>query len=344
MDKYDNKMDSSALRFDFDNLSYFRNTEYSSLVDKGSTYPGFHFLPYFRYSFNDKAEIYGGLFLRYDIGNPRIKTIEPYFKFRYILWNHELIFGNLEGSVQHRLIEPMFTYEYAVTDRTEHGLQIKYPGRRIDYDFWIDWQKTIYELDPFNEIFFGGLNFYLNPVVRDYTLLRLNTQFLTVHSAGEIDKSVIPNTMEYNLAFGIDIEHRFSNETELYLSSHVAYYEDYSRPLATGFKDGTGYFSVLRLSHGDYQFVLTYWDAHQFQAPRGDQLYHSIGRKNQLKPYDWRKMASFRISYEVEIGEHLVFANRLGLNYNIDHQKADVIMENYLRWHFHLKPRKIQLY
>ena len=344
LEKYDNALDSGHLRFDFDNLSYFRNTEYTSLVDKGSTYPGFHLLPYFRYRFHSKAEIAGGLFIRYDIGNPGLKTIEPYFKFKYILWKHHLIFGNLEGSVEHQLIEPMFSYEYAITDRMEHGLQIKYPGKHIYYDFWIDWQKTIYNKDPFNEIFFGGLNLFVNPIVSENTRLRLNGQFMTVHSAGEIDESIEPNTMEYNLAFGLDFRQKLGPNTALFMSGYTTFYEDYSRPLAWGYRDGVGYLGVLRLEHHDYQFALHYWDAYQYQSPLGDQLFHSIGRKNYNRPYDYRKMAGLRIAYEVEIGKNLVFLNRLGVNYNIDHNQADVIMENYLRWHFNLKPKAITLF
>src|SRR5690606_20806996 len=65
-DRYDKALDSSHFQWHFDNLNYFYNTEYTSLVDKGSTYPGFQLLPYIQYSFRDKAEIFGGLFVRYD--------------------------------------------------------------------------------------------------------------------------------------------------------------------------------------------------------------------------------------------------------------------------------------
>ena len=40
-DKYEKIIDSSHLKFHFDNLSYFRNVEYLSQIDKGSTYIGF---------------------------------------------------------------------------------------------------------------------------------------------------------------------------------------------------------------------------------------------------------------------------------------------------------------
>ena len=59
--------------------------------------------------------------------------------------------------------------------------------------------------------------------------------------------------------------------------------------------------------------------------------------------YDYRKMVGARVGYEVTIGKNLVFLNRLGLNYNVHPNKLDVTMENYLRWHFSTKKRKVNL-
>ncbi len=344
LDKYEEKIDSSHILFHFDNLNYFRNTEYTSLVDKGSTYIGFNLTPYVQYSFNEIAQLYAGLNVRYDFGNPEIKKIEPYFKFTYELWDHDIIFGSINGTVQHKLIEPLYDYELAVTDRFEQGLQIRKPGKVIEYDAWIDWHTMIYENDPFNEVFFAGINGSLHPINNDKNKLSINGEAITVHQAGEIDKSIFPNAMEYNFAYGIEYTRYINDKTDIFISGHACYYEDQSGILATGFKDGLGQFGVLRLTHDDYQFALTYFDGHQFQAPRGEQLYFSKGNRNAQNPFNYRKVAGFRIAYEAEIAKNLVFLNRLGVQYNIDHNRADVVMGNYLRWHFtSSKPKKVSL-
>ena len=342
-DKYDEVLDSSHLQFHFDNLNYFRNTEYTTLVDKGSTFPGFHLLPYMQYQFNENAEIMGGLFIRYDFGNPNIKTIEPYIKFKYRLWGHDLIFGNLEGSVQHNMIEPMMDYEQAITNRTEQGIQVKKEDRRIEYDFWIDWQQMIYEGDPKNEEMYAGLTFRFNPIMNDRTKFSINGQSLTVHKAGEIDSSITPNQMVYNYAFGLEFNHKFSENTELFLSGHAAYLHDHSNFQSYGFRSGLGQLAVLRLRLHEYQIILNYWDAYRFQSPYGERLYFSIGRKNPMQPFNYRKMVGLRIANELHVAKNLTFLSRVGLNYNVDFQKADVVMENYLRWHFTNKARKVHL-
>jgi hypothetical protein len=54
-------------------------------------------------------------------------------------------------------------------------------------------------------------------------------------------------------------------------------------------------------------------------------------------------MIGLRVGYEVEIGKHLVFLNRLGFNYNVNPNKLDVTMENYLRWHFVTPKKKVKM-
>ncbi len=342
--KYENTIDSSHLLFHFDNLSYFRNAEYLSPIDKGSTYIGFQLLPYVQYSINKKAQIYGGINLRYDFGNPEIRSIEPYFKFTYEdVLKHNIVFGSLDGTLQHRMIEPLYDYEKAITDRFEQGLQITKPGKVLDYDIWIDWHDMIYENDPKNEKFVAGYNFYFNPVNKETDKLSLNAQGITVHSAGEIDKNSAPNSVEYNFAYGLEYTHSFSDKTDLFMSGHVALYEDLSDNLVNGVIDGVGHLGVLRLTHHDYQFVLNYWDSYQYQGPWGEQLYHSLGNKNWPSAQDFRKMLGARVGYEVTIGKNLIFLNRLGFNYNVHSVTLDVTMENYLRWHFTTGKREVKL-
>ncbi|MFY0644102.1 MAG: hypothetical protein JXR19_06520 [Bacteroidia bacterium] len=342
-EKYDRVIDSSHISFHFDNLNYFRNTEYTTRVDKGSTFPGFHLLPYVQYQFNEDAEIMGGLFLRYDFGNPQIRTIEPYIKFKYRLWGHDLIFGNLEGSVQHNLIEPMMDYEQSVTKRMEQGIQVIRENKRIEYDFWIDWAQMIYQDDPKNEEMYAGLTLNLNPVLNEKTKLSLNGQGITVHQAGEIDLSVHPNSVIYNYAFGLRLDHKFSKNTAIHLAGHATFFHDLSDFTPFKYRNGKGYLAVARLKLHDYHIVMSYWDGYQYQAPYGERLYFSEGRKNVGDPYQNREMVSFRIASELHVAKNLTFLSRVGMNYNIDFQKADVIMENYLRWHFSTTPKKVSL-
>lgn len=341
--KYDENIDSSAWQFHFDNLNYFRNTEYTSSVDKGSTFPGFHLLPYAQYQFNSKAVIYGGLFLRYDFGNSNVKTLTPYIKFKYRLWGHDLIFGNLEGNVQHNIIEPMVSYESVITNRMEQGIQVKRENKKVEYDFWIDWQRIIYEGSPFNEVFYGGLNLKYNPILNKTTKLSLVGQGTTVHKAGEIDNSPTANTMEYNYALGTEFNHSFDPNHSLYLAGYYANYWDHTNRVYPGFQTGEGALGILRMRMHEIDLVMTYWQSYDFQSPTGDPLYFTFGRRNLVDPYHFRQMVSLRVANELHVAKNLTFLSRLGFNYNIDHNSLDVVMENYLRWHFRTTAKKVHL-
>jgi hypothetical protein len=343
-DKYDQDLEPLHFQFHVDNLNYFRNTEYLNKVDVGSTYPGFHLLPYGQYQLNEHATVFGGLFMRYDFGNPQVKTIEPYIKFKYRLWEHELIMGNLEGNVQHQLIEPLMDYERAITHRPEQGIQVKLEDHRIEWDFWIDWQQMIYEGDPKNEKMFAGLTLGINPIMNDRSKLSLKGQAVTLHQAGELDSNSAPNSIEYNFAFGLSFEHQFTDEFSIYMSGHQAYYYDQSSRMNFGYRNGNGTLAVLRLQYGEYFLVANYWDAYRFQAPTGERLYQSQGRKNLGFPIHYRKNLMLRFANELPVAKNLTFMSRLGVNINLDHQQTDVIMENYLRWHIRSKPKKLILY
>lgn len=327
-------MDSSHLLFHFDNLSYFRNTENRSLVDKGVTYIGFHLNPYVVYQFHKDAQISGGLFIRHDFGNPKLRSIEPYFKFKYKWMKNEIIFGNLEGTTQHQMVEPLYDYELVVTDRTEHGAQIKRITDRYELETWIDWQRMIYPGDPFNEEFTAGLNVRLFPIKNENNSLLLNAQALTTHKAGEIDKSPVSNSMQYNFAYGAEYKHRFASGTEFKANGYLIYYEDLSEEIAEYFIDGLGQMANVSLKLHDYDFILTYWNSHQYQAPYGEGLYMSQGDRNITNPFFTREMIMLRIAFEKDIGRNLSLLSRNGLNYNIDHDRFDLTMETYLRWHF----------
>lgn len=344
-DKYEKDIDSSQIQWHVDNLNYFRNTEYTSLVDKGSTYAGFHLIPNMQYQFNKNATIYGGLFLRYDFGNPNVKTLEPYIKFKYKLWGHDLIFGNLEGPLQHKIIEPAVSYELAITDRTEQGIQVKRENKRIEYDFWIDWKTMIYENDPFNEVFYGGLNLYYHPIMNEQTKLSINAQGITEHAAGEIDKSLFPNEFEYNYALGLELSQKTGQHSSIFLSGHQAYYYDHSGKQINFMRNGSGLLLVGRFRHKELDIVATYWNAINYQSPVGDPLYFTVGRRNSImNPFTLREMVSLRFSNEIVLSKNLSFLNRLAFIYNMDHTRFDVVMENYLRWHFSGKPKTVKLY
>lgn len=81
------------------------------------------------------------VFLQKDFGNNKFRTVIPTYTISYTNSNVKVNFGTLDGSLEHKLIEPMYAIENFIDKRIENGLQIKGKYKRLTYDQWIDWEK-----------------------------------------------------------------------------------------------------------------------------------------------------------------------------------------------------------
>ena len=152
--KFDLKMkdqDSNALFFSLNSLNYLRNTEYFGPIEAGKTLFGYHLNPRISYFPNSNLRLDFGGFFRKDFGNDKFNTISPVFSIKYSKKGYSAFFGNYEANMNHRLVEPLFNIEYAITKPLENGFQFKIDKKRIFSDTWVDWQKMIYTGSPFKE-------------------------------------------------------------------------------------------------------------------------------------------------------------------------------------------------
>lgn len=67
-----------------------------------------------------------------------------------------LIFRNIYGGLNHRLIEPLYQWERQFTDKPESGLQLVYCDKRYSIDIWVNWQRFIEHGDFVPEILTVG--------------------------------------------------------------------------------------------------------------------------------------------------------------------------------------------
>jgi hypothetical protein len=193
------------LHWHLDNLGFFRNTEYFGPIALGATQFGFQLLPRLRYQVSELTALELGGFLGKDFGNHEFSQIAPFFRLNYQNKGFEINFGNLKGSLQHKLLEPIFDYQRLITSRLENGLQFIYSRKKILADVWIDWRKMIYPNSNHQEEFHQG-------VVLDYALLQkpknkvsVSFQSLALHRGGQIQDSSLnlPSFTALNTAMGL---------------------------------------------------------------------------------------------------------------------------------------------
>ncbi len=318
----------------FENLNFMRNTEYENLVDKGVTLFGYQLAPIFHFKVHDSVQLSGGIFLRKDFGQDGFNRIEPIFTLKIRKKGHQFIFGTLEGSTDHKLIEPLYHFENIITSRIENGFQHKYIGKRVSSDLWISWEKMIYKNSPFREEFTVGLSSEITLVKKRHFQWTSPVQVMIHHRGGEIDTSRQRVESQYNFAFGtkftIPIEKSILKKMEL--QGYLNYYEDQSIIPADTFIDGLGQYTSLLFQFKHLGLMFNYWDSHQFQAPFGDPLFQSVSRKNGLNLFNYRKLAMFRILYEKEIVPGLIFIGRINNIYDFHMKSKDLVMEVYFHY------------
>jgi len=186
-----------------ENLGYFRNVEYKSRIDEGRTLFGYQFWPEVTYQISENAQVSGGLFLQRDFGGDGFQYSLPTFSFQYRKDQHFIRFGNLIGSSQHQLVEPLYDPENIIEKRLENGFQYILNTPKFRGEFWTDWRKMIYQNSPFREEFTVGLTVEPKLIKTSNSVLSLPIAMLAFHKGGEIDTSHMPTESNFNFDYGI---------------------------------------------------------------------------------------------------------------------------------------------
>lgn len=195
------------LSVELDNISFFKDNEFTGSVMKGYTLPGMWLQPkavfyplhnmkmelgmhaliydgaykYPNYAYQDIAEWKGG---QYQKGFHLL----PFFRAQLALPHVNFVFGDIYGGDNHRLILPLYNPELNLTSDPEMGFQILFDATHWHLDSWVNWQSFIFNDDTHHEAFtFGLSSFYkLNDEeskVHTYFPLQITIQ----HRGGEQD-------------------------------------------------------------------------------------------------------------------------------------------------------------
>lgn len=314
-------------------LGYFRNSEYKSKIDEGRTLFGYQVWPEMTYQAAPNLQVSLGLFCQQDFGADSVYRRQPTFSFQYQKNGHFIRFGTLNGSMQHQLIEPLYDAERIIESRLENGFQYLLTKARLDAEFWIDWQKMIYQNSPFREEFTTGLRVEPKlPITSKPRIISFPISLLSFHKGGEIDTSKLPTISNFNFDYGVRYRSmKIASLDSIDFQAHAIYYEDISTN-TVNYKDGLGQFVSLAFYKKGFGLMFNYYDAHQFYNPMGDVVYRSISARNSNYVYDYRKMAMARASWQKEITNDFHFLIRANYIRDLRQNTNDVIAEFYFRW------------
>lgn len=328
-------LDSGRLSLEIENFNYARNYEYFGDIPLSYTLLGYQFMPQLKYVLNPHFSLKGGIFLRREFGLDGFTDIDPVLTARYQNKGFSFLAGTLEGTLNHRFIEPLFDVENIITDRLEQGLQVLVNNPRFWFDGFVDWQKAIELNSPYREEFTAGLSSRLKLVDNDKLTLELPLQALATHKGGQIDTSNLPVESLLNTAVGATLTFplRSSFLKAIKTDHYFAYYRDLSNTKQQLFNSGSGWYSSLILkSKWNIDLDARYWRGKGFYAPRGGALYSSVSEKVAGYSEEDRDLVFLSFIYDKQLFPHVFIDLRLEPYYDVRNRFVEYSYSIFLRF------------
>lgn len=323
------------LRLDFQNLNFFRNNEYKGSLVKGYTLPGMWLLPTVSYQPISSIKIEAGAYMLKYWGQASYPNLHygnlpshagegeqrgfhalPFFRIRYVpLDGVSLILGNIYGQNNHRLIEPLYNRELAMTSDPEAGVQLLWTNRLLNFDMWINWEDFIFQNDNHQEEFIFGISVRLKAneqigqtagsgISSNNVHFYFPLQIIFKHKGGEINTSAenrsVKTWMNAAAGFGMDIKMPFRYFKRMNIEADATYYTQQKGdvfPHDNGyglFGRMSAYFNEIRLNAG-------YWQSDDFVSLYGDPLFSTVSVSEGGVVYKKPKMAYISLEYSHKI-------------------------------------------
>lgn len=297
--------DTSKLFLQIDNNNFVKNNEYFGQVAEGYTLLGFNLTPRVVYFPSTKVKLSaGGNFLTYYGRENEVKA-SLLLSFQYKLHPKlDFILGNIYGTVNHKLIDPLFNFERFLNQNVENGIQFLWNSDRVFADLWLDWEQQILQDDPFQEKFNVGLSSNFLLINQESFKISVPFQNLIRHEGGQINSnSEEPLTTIFNNATGLSYSRPIHSNFlhHLDLTTYVVNYQDLSPEKRQMYIDGTASYTTLELTNNHIDLTLGYWYGEQFVAPIGTPIFESYSRTKFYVEEPIRQLAIGKVNYQKNV-------------------------------------------
>ena len=328
--------DSQKVKLGVYFLGYNKNNEYFNKITDGYTLFGMQALPYLSYQASAKVRVDAGVFARRDFGSRGFVEVDPLFTIRYQQGPFNVLFGTLEGSHNHRLIEPLYDFERVMTDRLEEGLQFLLKKPAVFADIWINWETMIYRGSSSQEEVSGGVSFSRLLWEARGWQLKMPLQGIAYHRGGQIDINPAPLVTRVNLAGGAELERKWEHGfiRSLSFQPYVSWFRDFSNEVVLPYKDGEGIYLNVSAATRHFMAMISYWEGNEFVSIKGGGLYQSVSTnfKNPDFTQDKRQLLIFRFMLQVPISPNLEVSTRFEPHYDFGFRQFEFSHGMYLNY------------
>lgn len=305
------------------NFNYVRNYEYNNDFHDGYTLYGTQLEPQLTYFAHPNLAITAGAYLRKDFGNERgLYDAKPLFNLKYSKNDLTLVFGSLEGNIQHNYIEPIYNFERKITTPIEYGTQLLIDKEKFNLDAWIAWEKMIYRGDAAKERIVGGFTTDLTLLDNNNWKLTIPVQSLFYHTGGQIDVlEGIPISTFFNGATGFTLSKQVGYHIkQLYTNNYMAAYKDFSPTKVQAYEGGFSLWLNAGIDTRWGNFAASYWKGNQFITIKGMPLYQLVSEN--LNNYGFtqkqRSILMLRYVYQQQLLPNLYLDVRFEPHFDFD--------------------------
>ncbi|MBC8618464.1 hypothetical protein H8788_11990 [Parabacteroides faecis] len=327
--KSDHRIDpekKGQLLVEVDNISFFKDNEYSGSIMKGYSLPGFWLQPkaVFYPLSNIKLEL-GVHMLRYwgakkypalayqDIARWKGDQFQhgfhvlPFFRAQIALSDHvNVVLGDIYGGANHNLIEPLYNPELNLTADPEAGLQLLYDSRRFDLDVWVNWESFIFRDDTHQEAFTVGVSgrYKLNdPDARFHFYAPV--QGLAQHRGGEID-TILTNSVQTLMNGSVGVGTVWNTGNRVFRSVNLefdvtGYYQQAGKLWPYG--SGSGFYARASADISDFRVKASYWNSNKFISMFGSPFYGAVSTSKEGVSFDGQNMVYLGLEYSRSFGK-----------------------------------------
>ncbi|MHA6246667.1 hypothetical protein ACXYMU_01935 [Pontibacter sp. CAU 1760] len=313
--------DAGEVKLGVYTFGFFKNNEYFNKIADGYTLFGYHLQPKLIYYPSSFLRVEAGALVWKDFDSSRYRDIAPTFTIKLQRDRWALLFGTLEGNLNHGYIEPLYDFERIITHRLENGLQYKLNTHAVKLDAWLDWRTMLYAGENEQEKINGGAALGLLLLERpgryggDSLRLTLPLQFTAQHKGGQIDTSPLPLTTVAHAAVGLDLEKTLGRGAvhRIYTKNYLVGFRDFSGESQLPYQQGYGVYLNAGADIKYLDAMLSYWQGQGYISELGGRLYQSASTtvKNPDYLQRERRLLLVRASRSFELMEHVNLLLRL---------------------------------
>jgi len=318
---------SDKLKIHFYNNNFIKNNEYFGPYTEGITYIGSIVQPEITWALSSKFNLSAGWYFRQYYGYDGFEKSHPVIRARYTISpGMQVIFGQLDGQLQHGFIEPIYSTDNYFAKNPEYGVQFKIHRGRFRSDIYMDWEKFLLPGDAHQEIITGGflVSYALNKNVENKGL-SAHFQSIIHHFGGQVDNSDAPLQSRANMAAGLKYGFLANHKwlTRLTLSSFYIQAHELSQSNTLPFESGYALHNTITLENKWGKLSTGWFHGEYFFAPMGDNLFQSVSQFNDWYVSDKRELITSKLLVAHQIMKGVNFGFRVESYYDTQRKSHD---------------------